>query len=170
MRRQELEAVFVGPIPQAGLHKIVFQADAPNAELIEGKDILGSTVIYLTCSYLEQVFIKIGYFVNNEYDLQELNENPPEVVDVARVIRNILADSPRVPRFDIKWEPDTEMAEDSRDASESMVAGGMGAQAAAMDPAAAAAAAAQAAAAAGAGAAAQFQMDATGGGTEMMMA
>ena len=111
-----------------------------------------------------------GYYVNNEYDLQELNENPPEVVDVARVIRNILADSPRVTRFDIKWEPDTEMAEDSRDASESMVAGGMGAQAAAMDPAAAAAAAAQAAAAAGAGAAAQFQMDATGGGTEMMMA
>ncbi len=94
--------------------------------------------------------------------MQELNENPPEVVDVARVIRNILADSPRVTRFDIKWEPDTEMAEESRDAPESMAAGGMEAG---MDPAAAAAAAA---AAAGGAAAAQYQMEASGG--EMMMA
>ena len=103
--------------------------------------------------------------MNNEYDLQELNENPPEVVDVARVIRNILADSPRVTRFDIKWEPDTEMAEDSRDASESMnAAGAMDANPAAADPAAAAAAAA-----AGMGAA-QYQMEAAAGGGEMMMA
>lgn len=103
-----------------------------------------------------------GYYVNNEYDLQELNENPPEEVDVARVIRNILADSPRVTRFDIKWEPDTEMAEESRDGTESMVAGGMDAHA--MDPASAAAAAAAAASGF------QYQMGATGGGGEMMMA
>lgn len=95
--------------------------------------------------------------------MQELNENPPEVVDVARVIRNILADSPRVTRFDIKWEPDTEMAEDSRDASESMAAGDMDTHPVAMDPAAAAAAA-------DGGAAAQYQMDAAGGNSEMMMA
>ena len=119
MRRQELEAVFVGPIPQAGLHRIVFQADAPNTELIEDTDILGSTVIFLTCSYREQVFIRIGYYVNNEYDLPEMNENPPEVVDIPRVMRNILADSPRVTRFDIKWDQDAEMAEDSREASQS---------------------------------------------------
>eukprot|EP01045_Picozoa_sp_COSAG04_P000483 COSAG04_NODE_11_length_42922_cov_38.819700_19_plen_151_part_00 len=111
MRRQELEAVFVGPIPQAGLHKIVFQADAPNTELIEDTDILGSTVIFLTCSYLGQRFIKIGYYVNNEYDLPEMNENPPAVVDIARVMRNILADSPRVTRWsDINWDLDAAAA------------------------------------------------------------
>lgn len=184
----------MGPIP-LGLNKIVFQVrafpaaspralcppacltgaaseprsalqtDAPNTELIEGKDILGPTVILLTCSYMEQEFIRIGYYVNNEYDLQELNENPPEVVDVARVIRNILADSPRVTRFDIKWEPDTEMAEDSRDASESM--------ATEMDPAAAAAMQAQQQAAHAAGVAAAggdlLAARMTQGG-EMMMA
>ena len=70
-------------------------------------DILGSTVIFLTCSYLGQRFIKIGYYVNNEYDLPEMNENPPEVVDIARVMRNILADSPRVTRWsDINWDLD----------------------------------------------------------------
>jgi histone chaperone ASF1 len=152
----------------------VCQTDAPNTELIEGKDILGPTVILLTCSYMEQEFIRIGYYVNNEYDLQELNENPPEVVDVARVIRNILADSPRVTRFDIKWEPDTEMAEDSRDASESMAAEAP--DPAMMDPATAAAMQAQAAAAhaagvAAAGGAVQYEMEQRmGQGGEMMMA
>ena len=107
VRRQELEAVFVGPIPQAGLHRIVFQADAPNTELIEDTDILGSTVIFLTCSYLGQRFIKIGYYVNNEYDLPEMNETPPAAVDIARVMRSILADSPRVTRWsDINWDLD----------------------------------------------------------------
>ena len=48
-----------------------------------------------------------------------MNENPPEVVDIPRVMRNILADSPRVTRFDIKWDQDAEMAEDSREASQS---------------------------------------------------
>ena len=110
VRRQELEAVFVGPIPQAGLHRIVFQADAPNTELIEDTDILGSTVIFLTCSYLGQRFIKIGYYVNNEYDLPEMNEDPPEVVDIARVMRNILADSPRVTRWSINWDQDAAAA------------------------------------------------------------
>ena len=36
------------------------QTDAPNTDLIEGKDILGPTVILLTCSYMEQEFIRIG--------------------------------------------------------------------------------------------------------------
>ena len=109
MRPQELESILVGPIP-LGLNKIVFQTDAPNTELIEGKDILGPTVILLTCSYLEQEFIRIGYYVNNEYDLPEMNENPPEVVDIARVMRNILADSPRVTRWSINWDQDAAAA------------------------------------------------------------
>lgn len=36
------------------------QTDAPNTDLIEAKDILGPTVILLTCSYMEQEFIRIG--------------------------------------------------------------------------------------------------------------
>lgn len=42
------------------------QTDAPNTDLIEGKDILGPTVILLTCSYMEQEFIRIGAIVKNE--------------------------------------------------------------------------------------------------------
>ena len=108
--RQELESVLVGPIPQAGLHRIVFQTDAPNTELIEGKDILGPTVIFLTCSYREQVFVRIGYYVNNEYDVPEMNENPPEAVDIARVMRSILADSPIVTDWGINWDLDAAAA------------------------------------------------------------
>lgn len=84
----------------------VCQTDAPNVDLIDQKEILGPTVILLTCSYMDQEFIRIGYYVNNEYETPEMNENPPEEVAIARVVRNILADSPRVTRFDIKWAVD----------------------------------------------------------------
>lgn len=33
-----------------------------------------------------------------------MNENPPETVQIDRVTRNILADKPRITRFDIKWD------------------------------------------------------------------
>lgn len=36
------------------------QTDAPNITLIDTKDLLGPTVVLLTCSYKEQEFIRIG--------------------------------------------------------------------------------------------------------------
>ena len=38
---------------------------------------LGVTVVLLTCSYRDNEFVRIGYYVNNEYTDPELNENPP---------------------------------------------------------------------------------------------
>ena len=93
MRPQELESILVGPIP-LGLNKIVFQTDAPNTELIEGKDILGPTVIFLTCSYREQVFIRIGYYVNNEYDVPEMNEDVAATTE-REVIRHKMGEMAR---------------------------------------------------------------------------
>lgn len=31
----------------------------------------------LTCSYKEKEFVRVGYYVNNEYSDSELRENPP---------------------------------------------------------------------------------------------
>ena len=45
----------------------------------------------------------MGYYVNNEYDSEELNNEPPAKPAVDRVRRNILAEKPRVTRFAIKW-------------------------------------------------------------------
>jgi histone chaperone ASF1 len=40
-------------------------------------DALGVTVVLLTCSYRQQEFVRVGYFINNEYTEPELRENPP---------------------------------------------------------------------------------------------
>lgn len=40
-------------------------------------DALGVTVVLLTCSYRSQEFVRVGYFINNEYNDPELKENPP---------------------------------------------------------------------------------------------
>lgn len=61
------------------------------------------TVILLTCSYDGREFVRVGYYVNNEYDSEELNADPPAKPIIERIRRNVLAEKPRVTRFAIKW-------------------------------------------------------------------
>ncbi|KAL4648735.1 histone chaperone asf1b-A-like [Arapaima gigas] len=109
---QTLDSVLVGPVP-AGRHMFVFQADAPDARLIPETDAVGVTVVLITCTYRAQEFIRVGYYVNNEYTDPELRENPPLKPDYSQLQRNILASNPRVTRFHINWEGGTEKMEDS---------------------------------------------------------
>ena len=74
---QELDSVLVGPM-QVGGYKIVFQADPPDPTRIPPQDLLGVTVVLLSCFYKDREFIRVGYYVNNEYDTPELNDAPPE--------------------------------------------------------------------------------------------
>ncbi|XP_049644489.1 histone chaperone ASF1B [Suncus etruscus] len=100
---QVLDSVLVGPVP-AGRHMFVFQADAPNPSLIPETDAVGVTVVLITCTYRSQEFIRVGYYVNNEYPSLELRENPPPKPDFSQLQRNILASNPRVTRFHINWD------------------------------------------------------------------
>lgn len=100
---QELDSILVGPV-EVGTNKFVFQAPAPDPSHIPEKDLLEVTVILLTCSYLDQEFIRIGYYVNNDYgDNKLLSENPPTKPSVNDIWRHILADQPRVTRIQINW-------------------------------------------------------------------
>lgn len=58
-------------------------------------------------SYVGQEFIRIGYYVNNEYTEPYDPENPPAYVDPSLLLRNLLADQPRVTRFAINWSGTT---------------------------------------------------------------
>jgi histone chaperone ASF1 len=101
-----LDEVLVGPVP-VGTNKFVLEADAPDASKLE--DILGVTVVLVTCSYREREFIRVGYYVNNEYT-EEYDEvtGPPMPLDITKVTRQILADKPRVTKFPIPWGDGTE--------------------------------------------------------------
>ncbi|XP_078537551.1 histone chaperone ASF1B [Lissotriton helveticus] len=104
---QVLDSVLVGPVP-AGRHMFVFQADAPNCSLIPETDAVGVTVVLITCTYRGQEFIRVGYYVNNEYVDPEFRENPPQKTDFCQLQRNILASNPRVTRFHIQWDSTTD--------------------------------------------------------------
>ncbi|KUF95296.1 Carboxypeptidase B2 [Phytophthora nicotianae] len=103
-RDQVLEEVLVGPVP-VGTNKFVFQSDPPNPDMIPDEDKVGVTVALVTCSYRGREFVRVGYYVNNDYADPFLLENPPARVDVSKLQRNILADKPRVTRFPIDWSP-----------------------------------------------------------------
>ena len=65
---------------------------------------MGITAILITCSYHNKEFIRVGYYINNTYDEQELLENPPTMPLIHKARRYILGDKPRVTRFPIDWE------------------------------------------------------------------
>lgn len=102
---QLLESVLVGPV-NVGNYRFVLQADPPDPSKIREEDITGVTVLLLTCSYMGQEFIRVGYYVNNDYDDEQLREEPPPKVLVERIQRNILADKPRVTKFPINFHPE----------------------------------------------------------------
>jgi len=100
---QELESILVGPVP-IGVSKFIFETDPPDANKIPKDDLLGATVILLSCSYRDQMFLRVGYYVHTEYNDPALNENPPAVPQVDKIIRNIKTEEPRGTKFDIDWE------------------------------------------------------------------
>jgi histone chaperone ASF1 len=63
---QVLDEILVGPVP-VGVNKFVLQADAPLPSQLPPDEILGVTVVLVTCSYKEREFVRVGYYVNNEY-------------------------------------------------------------------------------------------------------
>lgn len=100
---QVLDEILVGPVP-VGVNKFVLQADAPDPSTIPNSNILGVTVVLVTCSYKEQEFARIGYYVNNEYaEPYDPEVGPPQPIELNKVVRTILADKPRVTRFPINW-------------------------------------------------------------------
>jgi len=107
---QTLDTVLVGPL-KGGKHKFVFQAEPPDVSRIPLQDAVGVTVVLLTCGYKNQEFMRVGYYVNNEYGCPELKETPPPQPDYGQLQRNILATCPRVTRFRIDWSDNAENSE-----------------------------------------------------------
>lgn len=92
--------------------RFVLEADAPNPAALPEQDTVGVTAVLLTCSYKEnEEFLRVGYYVNIEYDTPEMNENPPARPDISRLTRHILAEKPRVTKFQIEWD---DMPEDQQ--------------------------------------------------------
>ncbi|KAJ1603192.1 hypothetical protein NDA14_004580 [Ustilago hordei] len=119
---QELDNCMVGPVP-VGINSFEFEAAAPSPSKIPPEDLLGVTVILLTASYRDQEFIRVGYYVNNAYETEELRENPPEKVDLTQVRREVLVSKPRVTRFNIKWDDAAPVAASTSTGSAGMANG-----------------------------------------------
>ena len=113
----------VGPV-SIGINRFVLQANAPNPQSINNQDLIGVTVILITCSFMDNKFVQIGYYVNNEYSEPFEPENFPNPVDISKLYRNILADQPRVTRFPIDWSGEASAAIASLDGVPVMVDAG----------------------------------------------
>jgi len=100
---QTLDSVLVGPVP-SGRHMFVFQAEPPDPAKIPGNDVIGVTAVILTCGFREREFVRVGYYVNNDYVDPELRETPPPTPQYDKLQRDIFASKPIVTRFKIDWD------------------------------------------------------------------
>jgi histone chaperone ASF1 len=92
-----------------GQMRFLFEAPPPNPQNMPEQDIVGVTAVLLTCSYKsDQEFLRVGYYVNIEYDSPELIESPPAKPDINKLTRHILAEKPRVTKFQIDWDNESE--------------------------------------------------------------
>jgi len=98
---QELDELSTGPITP-GTHEFVLDVPGPEPTRIPSSEIVGVTVVLITCSYLDQEFVRVGYYINNEYKTLEMRENPPAVPIISE-LRRVICDSPRVTRIAINW-------------------------------------------------------------------
>ncbi|VEL22715.1 unnamed protein product [Protopolystoma xenopodis] len=73
---QVLDSILVGPVP-VGRHQFIFEAGAPDPKKIPCEDIVGVTVVLIQALYRDKEFIRVGYYVNNEYKTEELRNEPP---------------------------------------------------------------------------------------------
>ena len=103
---QILNEIQIDPPSQLGQMKFEFTGDAPIISKIPENDVIGVAAILLCCSYNEQEFFRCGYYLNITYDNEEMNINMPEKINVDHLIRNLLADKPRIVRYEIDWEGD----------------------------------------------------------------
>lgn len=105
---QVLDSAFVGPVVP-GTFKFTMEAPAPDPDKIPAADIVGVTALLLTGSYKGKEFVRVGYYVNNEYpegdEYHKADPQPnPPLID--RLERNILAAQPRVTKFAIPFDDD----------------------------------------------------------------
>lgn len=117
---QVLEEVSVGPVP-VGISKFVFQAPAPDPSLISDGDLIGVTVVLVTCSYHDHEFVRVGYYVNNEYTEPYEEGTLPSPIEISKIERNILAAEPRVTRFAIDWTGNGLSVPQNQDGTEQVI-------------------------------------------------
>merc|ERR1711920_1082787 len=102
---QESEKVHIEPIMQ-GSYRIELKAAPPDTSLIPRDELVGASAILLKCSYKNQEFIRVGYFVNIDFsdddERYRFDTSVDHLPNPELLVRNILADEPRITRFPIE--------------------------------------------------------------------
>ncbi len=97
---QVLEEVLVGPV-SVGVNRFELETPPPDARKIPSEDLKGVTVMLITCSYREREFVRVGYYVSCEMpgdnQVGPNGEQLPGLTpDPYQMVRNVLADKPRI--------------------------------------------------------------------------
>ncbi|CAD8070979.1 unnamed protein product [Paramecium primaurelia] len=100
---QILDQFSMGPL-QAGAKHFTLECNPPDWQKIPQNELLGITAFILTCSYKENEFFRVGYYIYTTYTSSENIENDPPKIIIEDISRQIFNNKPRITRFEIDWK------------------------------------------------------------------
>ena len=89
---------------QIGQNKFEFKGEPPSIEKIPQKDLIGAAAILLICSYDDKEIFRCGYYLNVNFDNEEMDINIPDIINVKHLMRNLLYNKPRIIIPYFEWE------------------------------------------------------------------
>ncbi|KAL0227956.1 hypothetical protein RCL1_004099 [Eukaryota sp. TZLM3-RCL] len=89
---QELDTIEVSPIP-LGISKFSIETSAPDPQKIPLDDLLGVTVIFVSCLLNNREVVRVGFFCHVEYIDPE---NEPDEPNFSLLRRNVNVEEPRI--------------------------------------------------------------------------
>ena len=100
---QILEDISVGPL-NIGLNKFTITTEPVDFSPIPESELLGNTLLLISCMYREKEFCRVGYYVNNELEGIDplVDEIKRENIDMTKVVRTL--SEPRVTLFPCFWD------------------------------------------------------------------
>ncbi|MES1922518.1 Histone chaperone asf1, partial [Bonamia ostreae] len=100
---QKLGKFEIGSI-RTGFNTFDLKVEGPDHSIVPEVDRFDISALIISCSYLDQEFVRVGYFVSF-YVAEEMKEQieTMEKISVEDVRRKILENDVRVTRFSIDW-------------------------------------------------------------------
>ena len=101
---QELDSITM-PGLEYGTSEFTWDINAPDyTKVPDMMDILDSTIVMIVATYKDQKFFRCSYLIRQYYNDEELQNNPPDDIQMDKLWREVNVDKPIIKLYELVWE------------------------------------------------------------------
>ena len=101
---QILDEIFMDKL-EYGVNNFDWEVSPPDySKLSNPYDVFDTTILMVIVLIEGREFFRCSYLVTHEYDNEEMRDNPPDQIDLDKLVRKIKTDNPVITIKEIAWE------------------------------------------------------------------